>query len=248
MLHNNAVVAKTILSTSGEVIDSDEDNLDDEGEPSSSEGVSVAAGASSSSGLLGAPVRWKPPVPPPTWTSYTVDDKKHDAPDEEHIDNPGKWNLFSFRPKYDNSKKKYLGHFTPAGAKVLSANAAGQRTIDGWQFHYNGWFHNDFDKGTYVRGEATQDNIKPSSRRGSLDVNVLKKHGLTAQRVAHDPLWFFQMIFPLCQTTNSKIEDDNRMPYFTQVTWYTHIYAAEKGAEYDETIRSRSVVITSITM
>ncbi len=38
------------------------------------------------------------------------------------------------------------------------------------------------------------------------------------------------MLFPLCQTTNSKIEDDNRLPYFTQVTWYTHIYAAEKGA------------------
>ena len=113
-----------------------------------------------------APARWEPPGPPPTWTSYTVNDKKHDAPEEEHIDNPGNWHLFSFRPKYDN-KQKYLGHFTPAGAKVLNANSGGQRIIDGWQFYYNGWFHDDFDKGTYVRGEATQPNLKPSSRRGT---------------------------------------------------------------------------------
>ena len=29
---------------------------------------------------------------------------------------------------------------------------------------------------------------------------------------------------------NSTVEGDNRMPFFTQVAWYTHIYAAEKGA------------------
>jgi len=126
MLHNDAVHAKTILSTSGEVIDADEDDIDDEGEPSSRDDMSAAA--SSSSGLLGAPARWEPPGPPPTWTSYTVNDKKHDAPEEEHIDNPGNWHLFSFRPKYDN-KQKYLGHFTPAGAKVLNANSGGGSTM-----------------------------------------------------------------------------------------------------------------------
>ncbi len=98
MLHNDAVLA---VSTSSEVIDTDEDNKDDEGKkPSSRENISAAA--SSSSGLLGAPGRWEPPGPPPTWTSYTVNDKNHDAPNEEHIGNPGKWHLFSFWPKYDS--------------------------------------------------------------------------------------------------------------------------------------------------
>jgi len=226
-LHNNAVVAKTILSTSGEVTGDDEDRIDEEGVPSDT--ANSAASQSVCSSLPGAPDKWKPPQPPETWISYTVNDKKFDAPNEDKIDNPGSWHLFLFRPKY-NDKKKYMGHFTPAGAKVLASNDAGKLCIDGLQFFYNGWVHDDFDKSTYVRGGATRETLKPVSRHGCLDVDVLKKHGLTAERVRNDPLWFFQMIFPLCQTKNSTISGDNRIPFFTQVTWYTHIYAAEKGA------------------
>jgi len=231
LLHNDAVHTKIMLSTSGKIIDDDEDCIDEEGVVFES---TVAAEVLEStmmhsSSLLNAPNGWQPPCPPESWTGYTTNDKRHDAPDEEDIDNPGNWHLFSFRPKY-SSDKKYIGHFTPAGAQVLRSNAAGQRIIDDWNFFYNGWTGSTFDKGTYVRGEATRENLKPSSRQGCLDVDVLRKHGLTADRVANDPLWFFQMLFPFCQPSSSTITDDNRMPFFTQVAWYTHIYAAEKGA------------------
>jgi hypothetical protein len=38
-------------------------------------------------------------------------------------------------------------------------------------------------------------NIKPESRRGSLDVNVLKKHGCDGSRVRDDPLFFTNSYF-----------------------------------------------------
>jgi hypothetical protein len=36
------------------------------------------------------------------------------------------------------------------------------------------------------------------------------------------------MIFPI--TASEKVKGDNRMPFFSMMTWFTHIYAAEKGA------------------
>ncbi len=214
-LHNAAVRAKTIVSTSGKVVDDDADCIDEEGVPSDA-AAEVEFTATPPGSILNAPNGWKPPCAPESWTGYTACDKRHDAPEEEDIDNPGCWDLFSFRPKY-SSDKKYIGHFTPAGAKVLKSNAAGKRIIDGWQLYYNGWHCDEFDKGTYVRGDATRENLKPSSRQGCLDVNVLTKHGLTAGRVANDPLWFLQMLFPLCQPQNSTVDDDQRIPFFTQV-------------------------------
>ena len=38
------------------------------------------------------------------------------------------------------------------------------------------------------------------------------------------------MLFPLGPTSNLTVEGDNQIPYFTQVAWYTHIYAVEMGA------------------
>ena len=231
LMHSDAARAKTVLSTSGLVVDSDEDEIDNEGVPSEGPVADAASvtGSVSLSSLPGAPKHWMPPKPSDNWVSYSISDKKFNAPDEGDIDNPGNWHLFSFRPKYDD-KKKYVAHVTPGGAQVLPPNNIGQRVKDGWQFFYNGWTLNDFDKKTFVRVGATKEDIKPASRQGCLDVDILKKHGLTAERVRNDPLWFFQMLFPLFHTNNSPVESDNRIPFFTQMTWYTHIYAAERGA------------------
>ena len=76
------------------------------------------------------------------------------------------------------STKKYEGHFTPAGAKVVPTTPDGSREIGGWTFHYNGWKADEFDKATFVRDDASHGNLKPESRKGRLDVDILKKHGL----------------------------------------------------------------------
>ena len=127
--------------------------------------------------LKGSPPGWFPPNPPADFRY----EPKYDAPTtEEEIDNPGKWPLYSFIPWYNQSKKEYIGHFTPTGAQVVPADDDGFRVKDGWEFHYNGWTTDDFDDSTYVRSGAVEGNLKPHSRVGFLDVDVLTKHGLTA--------------------------------------------------------------------
>jgi hypothetical protein len=117
--------------------------------------------------------------PPTAWKGY---EPKIDlgAPVVAAVDNPGSWNLFLFDAKYGTEKgklRKYLGHFTPALAKGVPPDETGNREVQRWKFHYNGWNPDEFNRQTYARGDASAINLKPESRRGSLDVNVLKKHG-----------------------------------------------------------------------
>jgi hypothetical protein len=88
--------------------------------------------------------------------------------------------LYSFASKYKTGNV-YSGHFTPAKAMVLPANQHGQRELNGWHFHYQVWTPEEFDKKAFVKDGASQQDLKPLNRRGSLDVDVLKKHGCTAQ-------------------------------------------------------------------
>ncbi len=39
--------------------------------------------------------------------------------------------------------------------------------------------------------------MKPKDRMGCLDVDVLKKHGLNAERVKNDPMFLYTMTFPI---------------------------------------------------
>jgi hypothetical protein len=242
LLHSSAVHVKTYLST-GETVGEDEDEIDEDGvlsaEPLSWRDTCLS--------IQGAPLGWNPPIIPDKWTSYTENDKKYDAPCEEDIDNPGDWSLFAFRPQYTGKDKKstvkaklsttkdkktptYINHFSPAGAIVLPADKnSGKRIIGDWELHYNGWHGDKFSKSTYVRGDAVKDNLKPTSRAGSLDVDVFIRHGFNASRVANDPLMFLQMIFPIALPKDSAETGDHRMPFFSMMTWFTHIYAAEKG-------------------
>ena len=89
LLHNDTVHTKIMLSTSGKIIDDDEDCIDEEGVLFESMVATVLESASIPNG-------WQPPCPPVSWTGYTTSDKCHDAPDDEDIDNPGNWHLFSF--------------------------------------------------------------------------------------------------------------------------------------------------------
>jgi hypothetical protein len=131
--------------------------------------------------IPGAPDGWSPPGIPENWCGYKPK-KNSGAPSEEDIDNLGSWNLYLYTPVYD--KKNYVQHKTPAGAIVVPKQPpAGERKVGDWTFHYNGWWPSDFDRDTYVRGSAKREDLKPLDRMGYLDVDVLKKHGLNANRV-----------------------------------------------------------------
>jgi len=183
--------------------------------------------------ILGAPDGWSPPGILENWSGYKPRDNSG-APTEEDIDNPGNWNLYSYTPVYD--KKNYVHHKTPAGAIVLPKHPPdGERKVGDWTFHYNGWWPSEFDRETYVRGSATYGNLKPLDRMGCLDVDVLKKHGLNANRVKNDPLFFFTLMFPICPPSRIEgdkcisvngVEGDTRMPYFSTLAQFTNVYAS----------------------
>ncbi len=198
-----------------------DDEIDDDiGEPTSTTATATATV------LIGSPEGWSCPQPPPTFTGYV---RKHDAPAEEDIDNPAGWSMFTFTPEFDK-QNKYKFHSTPTGARVVPADSNGKRCINGWEFHYKNWKGDEQVESTYKRPGAVFGDLKPKSRMGCLDVDVLKKHGLTAHRVRYDPMFFYQMLFPFCNPLESGIVNDHRMPFFSNVTVFTNMYAFAKGA------------------
>ena len=123
--------------------------------------------------------------------------------------------------------QRYDGHFTLAGAKVVPENSNGDQKIDNWMFYYKGWTADDFDKKTYVRGDAVHGNLKPASRKGCLNVDVFRKHHMTPDRMKNeDALFFYQLLFPICNPKDSGVDGDNRMPYFSYAVRCTNGYAS----------------------
>jgi hypothetical protein len=206
-IHNKGINLRKVLESSNKPIGDNADNIDnvkgEEFAPTKGHGAVQ---------LLSAPDGWVPPgpPPPPTWAGYQ---RKGNAPQPGNIDNPGSWSLYSFAPKYKTGKF-YSGHFTPAGVMFLPANQHGQRELNGCHFHYQGWTPDEIDQKTFVRDGASQQDLNPLNWRGSLDMDVLKKHGCTADWVRDDPFFFYQLLFPLSPPESSGIEDDSQMPYF----------------------------------
>ena len=202
-------------------------------------------------GIPGSPRGWEPPGPPDGWAGYRP---KHDAPQERDVDNPGGWSNYTFQPKY-NKEKEYVDHYTPSGAIVVPENDDGRREMGGYQFYYEGWSPDDFDKETFVRDDATRKDLRPASRMGRLDIDVLKKHGLTKERLEKDPLFFFQLLLPICNPKLSGIEGDDRIPYFTHVRTCTNMYAVGQkgwgggyGHEYKLTNEAEMVNWTGVSI
>ncbi len=171
--------------------------------------------------IPGSPKNWEPPQPPSNFKPY---EPKFGAPPWERINNHGKWCQYTYQPKY--AKGKYLGHFTPGGATVIPPNANGERKCGDWEFYYNGYNANEVDRNNYVRGGADSENHMPDSRSGKLDGELLKKHGLTIERVKScDALFLFNLLLPIHIPKLSGVEDDNRMQFFSIVRAWTNMYA-----------------------
>ena len=178
--------------------------------------------------------------------------KDSSEPDFEEVDNPGNWNDFIFRPIYDkvvstqgaagrNTNKaeyKYKYHELPTGCTPVPADANGKRITGGWEFFYNGWNTNrDRDK---IRSGSSEHNLFPKDRKSSLDVELLKKLGMTKEHViggrvdsprTNDPdaLFFLQLLLPIIDPKLSGIPNDPRQAFYTEVTRYSNLYKYQAG-------------------
>ena len=165
--------------------------------------------------------------PPEDWVRPAK--KNGDEPNFEDLDNPGKWSDFIFRPVYDK-KNKYLRHELPTGCTPVPIDKeTGKRIQNGWEFFYNGWKSSLNPEIRNIRNGATPHNIFPAERKGSLDGDLLKKLGLTINRMRDryflpDALFFYQLILPICDPSKSGIENDPRKPFYTNVTHLSNLY------------------------
>jgi hypothetical protein len=94
-------------------------------------------------------------------------------------------------------------------------------------FHYDKWENPDdakFQSGTMGNSPF------PDNRKGKLDYDLLKKMGLTRTRLEnHDALFFWQLLFPICDHKKSGIPEDPRTPFYSKVEIWTTKYAVTQG-------------------
>jgi hypothetical protein len=166
------------------------------------------------------------PKPPDDWKPG-VPDTRRGEPAFEFVDNPGDWPEYTFKAKFKKTTGPYLYHALPTGAQPVPESSEGKRVLNGWEFHYQGW-EPDLDKKR--RNGASQINLFPEERKGYLDYELLKKMGLTKKRIVNcDPLFFKQLLQPMCDPEKSGIQDDPRLPYYSEIEKWTAKYAASIG-------------------
>lgn len=89
----------------------------------------------------------------------------------------------------------------------------GVRQIAGWAGDYGG----ETDTGKPGLKHVTDSDPFPKERPGRLDTALLKRLGLTEQRMHEgDALWFFQCLLPICDTSKSGIPNDPRKSFFSR--------------------------------
>ena len=102
--------------------------------------------------------------------------------------------------------------------------------MNGWTFHYAGCTCDAFEESTYARGDSKRGNLKLASQQGFLDVNVLKAHVCNAERIKNDPIFFLQLLLPICDPLRSGVANDDCIPFFQHARACTNVYAlGEKG-------------------
>jgi hypothetical protein len=102
------------------------------------------------------------------------------------MDNPGEWPEFTYHPKYKVAKNgTYTHHCIPTGSHPVPANLQGKRVIKGnngdWELHYKEWTPDSGDHRNWSSASAT--NLFPASRKVMLNYALLRKMGLTKNRI-----------------------------------------------------------------
>jgi len=147
--------------------------------------------------LFGAPKGSSPPGQPEDWNPRV--NSSRGEPPMDDVDNPGGWSSFTYRPMFQAKGGKYIGHAMPAGATAVPiSEETGKRQSNGYEFFYNGWKQENPTREN-CRFGASRDELFPPDRQVQLDINYLKKMGLTRQRMVEcDTLFFYQLLLPIC--------------------------------------------------
>jgi len=170
------------------------------------------------------------PGTPPDWVAPAPKVDKGEPASFSEVDNPGRWSEFTFRPTF-SSRGEYVHHALPTGATPVK-EAGGRRAVGDWEFFYSGWTRTTTDGSPAParRSGATPHDLFPASRKGSLDAEVLAKLGLTRSRMQNcDALFFYQLLFPMCDPKRSGIDDDPRKPFYSSVEMFSNVYAMSLG-------------------
>jgi hypothetical protein len=152
-------------------------------------------------------------------------------PPFEDVDNPGDWHQFCYLPRF-NKKGEYISHSLPTKVEPCPLTD-GVRRSNGWVFLYKDWELKDcwttshfpdladgnIEVPVFRNGAVSHTSLFPTERKGHLDYAKLSSMGLTKERLLlHDPLFFYQLILPFCDPSKSGIENDPRMPYYSNVS------------------------------
>ena len=183
------------------------------------------------------------PQIPADWQPPRVRVEKGQPRSFVSIDNPGEWDEYCFRPKFQpKNPRKYLHHSLPTGViPVPTESRDSEKRIDGeWEFYYRGW------EGTERRRDgADRHNLFPAERKGSLDGDLLKTMGLTKERMVEcDALFFHQLLLPMCRIQKSGIEGDLREDYYDKVENFSNLYAFTElklGSSYGHSFKNFSI-------
>jgi hypothetical protein len=97
-------------------------------------------------------------------------------------------------------------HTMLAGATAVSVDkVTGKRQAGSFEFFYNGWKQENPTRDICRLG-ASRDLLFPPDRQVQLDVNYLKKMGLTRKRMLEcDALFFYQFLLPIVDPAMSGI-------------------------------------------
>ena len=83
-----------------------------------------------------------------------------------------------------------------------------------YEFRYQGWKQPTKDPTLYQDG-CTKENMFPPNCKGKLDGDLLKTMGLTKKRMKEkDALFFYQLLYPICDPNKSDIEGDPRAGFY----------------------------------
>ncbi|CAJ1944094.1 unnamed protein product [Cylindrotheca closterium] len=70
----------------------------------------------------------------------------------------------------------------------------------------------------------------PDSQKGSLNATKLKKLGLAKGRMEEDDaLFFFQLLYPICDPKRSGIKQDPWKGFYFELEKFTRTYAGQNG-------------------
>ncbi|KAG7373374.1 hypothetical protein IV203_034098 [Nitzschia inconspicua] len=89
--------------------------------------------------------------------------------------------------------------------------------------------------------------MSPEERKSRLNYKLLKTLGLSKKRLlVNDPLFFYQLLLPLCRSDRSDIPNDPRKSYYSEVMRWTQSYAHDIGLGGSYGHRFKEVMIPEL--